>query len=381
VVETAHDSSKPMFRVTTSLEDGYVSQHVLAVTKALRGEYPAVVVCGPGPEPESGNDDPILQVRRVPLVRAVNPVHDARVLTRLHRLIAVEQPWLVETHMAKAGALGRLAALTSRFRPKTIHTFHCHALRDYFLARATRVYLEIERRLAPLTDRLVALTTQTKDECLSLGIGEPTQWRIVPFASDPEPPRVLRRQLDIREDAFVVGSFANRESDTGQAALLEAIRDTPDSHVVVGGGSDCRPTLEHGVRSSQLESRLHLAGWLTEIPGAMAEMDLVVLYGSDPGTPARIEEAAAVGHAVILVSTGGVEFPFREGRMSFRVPPDDPGAMASAIRQVRDDEPGRREMSEAARSFASRLALEPTLAALSELYSELRWADPARAPR
>ena len=53
---------------------------------------------------------------------------------RLARLIRRERPHILHTHTAKAGAIGRVAALLARAsaRPPIVHTFHGHVLRGYF---------------------------------------------------------------------------------------------------------------------------------------------------------------------------------------------------------------------------------------------------------
>jgi glycosyltransferase involved in cell wall biosynthesis len=352
------------------LGDGYVSRHILTVTKALDAEYPALIGSGRASRPESDVEAPAVSLRQLSLVRAVSPVHDVRALSQLRRLIAVERPWLVETHMAKAGTLGRLAALTSRWRPKTVHTFHIHALRDYFRASPTTMFLEIERRLARQTDRLVALSPQTRDECLDLGIGEVTQWRVVPFASQPGRPRVLRTSLGIPDDAFVVGIFFCREHDTDGTTLMEAIRLVPGLHLVVRGDGD-RPKLEEQARVASIEGRVHFAGWSAEIPGAMADADLMMLSNCPLHAQVQLRDAASLGCPVVTTGDRDVAAAASEGAVGVRVRPDDPSALASSIREMRHNERWRRELRAKAWSSAAAPTLEPTLAALRELYGEL----------
>ncbi|HUC38084.1 MAG TPA: glycosyltransferase [Acidimicrobiales bacterium] len=360
----------PILRVVTTLEDGSVSRHVLAVTRAVDTEHPAVLVAG-YPSLERGElRDSAVSTQRVPLVRAVSPLYDARALFALRGMVATHRPWMVETHMAKAGTLGRLAALTSDPRPKTIHTFHRHALRDYLRSAVARAFIEVERRLARSTDRLVALTPETRDECLDLGIGKASQWRIVPLALEPDPPLVLRRSLGIPPDVLLAGTFAGREGDTDHATLLEAVRLTPGLHLVIVGDGYDRAILGKSIHVAGLDDRVHLAGWLGDIPGTMHEVDLVAVSSRSRASPAELEKAAQAGRPLVAAAVGDTGSIVREGITGFQVPPCDPESMSQRFRAL-SDEAKRREMGQAASPLAKRLAIEPTIAAIRELYGEL----------
>src|SRR5207248_6808275 len=129
------------------------------------------------------------------------------------RLLKRFRPWLVHTHMAKAGTLGRVAASTMQPRPVTIHTFHGHVLGGYFKKPVERAFLEAERRLARRTDRLIAVSPEVRDELLDLGIGRPQQIDVVPLGLDLEPfldvtkpTGELRARLRVRQDEPLLGT-------------------------------------------------------------------------------------------------------------------------------------------------------------------------------
>src|SRR5204863_8422126 len=67
------------------------------------------------------------------LAQPVRPDRDAAALGSLVRLIRQFRPHVVHTHTAKAGFLGRQAALMAgRRRPVIVHTYHGHVLEGYF---------------------------------------------------------------------------------------------------------------------------------------------------------------------------------------------------------------------------------------------------------
>ncbi|MEJ7583480.1 MAG: glycosyltransferase, partial [Acidimicrobiales bacterium] len=117
------------------------------------------------------------------LGRAPNGLDDVRALATLVREVRRFRPHIVHTHTAKAGVLGRVAALAARAPgsgPALVHTFHGHLLHGYFPARITTAVIAAERLLARRTDRLVAVGARVRDELLAAGIGRPDRWAVLP---------------------------------------------------------------------------------------------------------------------------------------------------------------------------------------------------------
>ena len=74
------------------------------------------------------------------LGREIRPLQDLRTVWTLVRLIRRVRPDIVHTHTAKAGTVGRLAAILCRV-PVVVHTYHGHVLRGYFAAPKAAVFV------------------------------------------------------------------------------------------------------------------------------------------------------------------------------------------------------------------------------------------------
>ena len=123
---------------------------------------------------------PGLTVHRLPtLGRHIGLADDARALVALTAEMRCFRPHIVHTHTAKAGTLGRVAAILAR-APGRVHTFHGHLLHGYFGPHTSRLIVGAESALARRTDRLVAVGTQVRDDLLGAGIGQPGQYTVVP---------------------------------------------------------------------------------------------------------------------------------------------------------------------------------------------------------
>ncbi len=121
---------------------------------------------------------------RVPaLGREIRGPQDLRALRTLTALVRRIRPHIVHTHTAKAGTLGRLAAVLCR-TPIVVHTYHGHVLQGYFSPAKTRLFVGIERALARATDELVTVSPRVRDDLLALGIGRPDRFSVVPLGLD-----------------------------------------------------------------------------------------------------------------------------------------------------------------------------------------------------
>ncbi len=106
------------------------------------------------------------------LGRSVSLVADVRAFFALVAMIKKIAPDVIHTHTAKAGVLGRLAAILAGRKAKRVHTFHGHLLHGYFSGWKVKLVIAIEKFLAKRTDVLVAVGNQVKDDLLAAGIGK-----------------------------------------------------------------------------------------------------------------------------------------------------------------------------------------------------------------
>ena len=118
------------------------------------------------------------------LSREVSLLKDVQTFIKLWIELRRFRPDILHTHTAKAGALGRLAALFARV-PVRIHTFHGHVFHGYFGFAKTQVFLWVERILASFTDCIVVLCPSQKREIVDLyRIAPEKKIKIIPLGFD-----------------------------------------------------------------------------------------------------------------------------------------------------------------------------------------------------
>jgi glycosyltransferase involved in cell wall biosynthesis len=282
------------------------------------------------------------------LGREIRPLRDVRTLASLMRVIRRVRPHVVHTHTAKAGAVGRLAAVLCGV-PVVVHTFHGHVLRGYFSPAKTAVYRAIERGLAWRTDRLLTVTDRVRDELLALGVGRPGQYTTVPLGFDLAPlvqaagrRGELRAELDLGT-APLVGIVARLVPIKAHEVFLDAavrIRASlPEARFLVVGDGECRSALEARVDALGLRDAVRFLGWRADLDRLYADLDVVVLTSRNEGSPVALIEAMAAGVPVVATAVGGVPDVVAHDVSGLLAPMDDAAAVADhTVALLRDRE-------------------------------------------
>ncbi|MGR8010905.1 glycosyltransferase [Streptomyces hypolithicus] len=300
---------------------------------------------------------PQVRVCPVPtLGRAVRPTDDLRALSALTAAMRRFRPHIVHTHTAKAGALGRTAAVLARV-PVRVHTFHGHLLQGYFSPAKTRLVVQAERSLATVTDRLVAVGRSVRDDLLAAGIGRPGQYAVVPPGTTPAaaPGRSeARKQLGLPEDSLVVAYVGRvtriKRPDRFLSVAREVRRAFPAARFLVCGDGDLHGDLE---AAGDLGDSLHLLGWRADVETVYAASDMVLLTSDNEGMPVSLIEAGLAGLPAVATNVGSVAEVVQDGQTGLLARRDADELTRHTVRLLGDDSL-RRRMGEQARAWTAR---------------------------
>lgn len=298
-----------------------------------RGPYTSLLVCGQVGSHEGDMtylaEEYGVSPRIIPeLGREISPFGDLRALAALRRIIQEYRPRIIHTHTAKAGTLGRLAAIGSnifRKRPdkiKLVHTFHGHFFHSYFGRVRTGVFLRIERFLARFTDRIIVISAEQKrDIGERYRVAPPEKISVVPLGFNLERFSAYQgHRGDVRErflppdfrDKILVGLVGRLTAVKNHGLLLKAVRylrdrgeHTPFRFIIVGGG-ELREELVQCARDLGIEDLVLFLGWQRDMPALYHAMDIVALPSLNEGTPVTLIEAMASGKIVVATDVGGV---------------------------------------------------------------------------
>ncbi len=388
-------------RVIARLNMGGPALHVTYLAQGLaeRGYETTLVAGDVGRGEESMAfvaDRAGVEVVRLPgLSRDLSPLRDAVAAWRVARIIRRVRPDVVHTHTAKAGAIGRVAAVLAGRpgrRPVVVHTFHGHVLRGYFGRAGTLLFRAIETVLARATDRLVAVSPEVRDELVGLHVAPARKFSVVRLGIELEP-RVrfegdadeARRRHGIGVGKFVVGWFGRmtavkRTDDL--LTMLAGVRERGvDALLLFVGDGDDRDRLEQRAHDLGLARSCLFVGYQEDVAPWYAICDAVVLTSASEGTPVTIIEALAAGKPVVATRVGGVPDVVDEGETGFLVRPRDTHALAERLEILARDPERRAAMGAAGRErMLGRYAVDRLVDDVDELYRELLASRSPAAP-
>jgi glycosyltransferase involved in cell wall biosynthesis len=378
---------RTVVRIIDRLNVGGPALHAVLTARGLDpARYRTVLVLG-SVEPGEADMGYLLDGANVEHVvipslgRELRPLRDLYTAWRLFRVLRALKPDVVHTHKAKAGALGRVVALLCRV-PVRVHTYHGHVFHGYFGPAKTRLFVGIERALAPLTSRLVALSDELADELAGrYSLSSRARFTVVPLGLELGPftaarrhQGTLRARVGAAPEAPLVGIVGRMvpvkdHRSFVAAAQLIAERRPQARFVFIGGGE-----LEADVRAQAdrcgILSQCHFLGWQRELAPLYADLDALALSSVNEGTPVALIEAMAAGVPVAATAVGGVADLLRHGARGELAPPSDPAALAQAIERALTPEAAARAARQraevAAEHGAARLCDD-----LARLYDEL----------
>jgi len=310
------------------------------------------------------------------LGRSVSLVADIRAFFALVAMIKKIAPDVIHTHTAKAGVLGRLAAILAGRSAKRVHTFHGHLLHGYFSGWKVKLVIAIEKFLAKRTDVLVAIGNQVKDDLLAAGVGKSNQYRVF-FPGLVEPKKiskdVARQQFDMASGdiyvAYVGRMTAIKRPDRllNTAAEIKA-RNLPVKFIVAGAGDLFDATKRD---SERRDLPVKFLGWRKDIGALFAASDIAILTSDNEGIPLTLIQAAQASLPIVATGVGSVGDIVVHEVNGYLVN-TEPVALADALQKLAIDPVLRQIMGDAGRERTSRyFSLEKMCADHTELYQLL----------
>jgi glycosyltransferase involved in cell wall biosynthesis len=381
-----------ILRVIARLNMGGPALHVAYLTAGLRDRgYDTTLVAGTLARGEDsmafvaqGLDVPVVSLPE--LGREISPIRDLVATFRLAALIRRERPHILHTHTAKAGTVGRVAALVAgRARPPiVIHTFHGHVLYGYFGPLRSRFFRLLERWLARHTTVLVAVSPQVRDDLVALGVAPREKFAVVRLGIELEE-RVggaadardeTRRYLGIPPGTFAVGwvgrmTAVKRTDDVLEGFRRLRARGVDATLCLVGDGPD-RPQLEERAHELGVMRETLFLGYQEDVAPLYAAFDALVLPSGNEGTPVSVIEALAAGTPVVATRVGGVPDVVVDGEDGFLVEPGDADALAERLERLARDPELRKRLGTAGRDrVLPRYAVDRLVDDVDRLYRSL----------
>jgi glycosyltransferase involved in cell wall biosynthesis len=319
---------------------------------------------------------------------------DVASLMFLVREIRAWKPQILHTHAAKAGALGRVAALLAGRRrpPVIVHTFHGHVLTGYFPPLISAGFTVIERALARFTTCLIAVSEEVRADLVRLRVAPPERIVVLPLGFDfsrfevwekerQQRREAFRRGLGIPLDAPVVTLVARLEPIKRVDRFLRVanlIKEPNETHFLVVGDGALREELQESCEAAALGNRVIWAGLRTDMPDVYFASDVVAVTSDNEGTAVSAIEAQAAGLPVVTTRVGGMPTIVQHGQTGFVVDPKDEQGLAERLGWLLHNREVAGRFGQTGRDNRHRFSLDRLIDAIDTLYMCLLVSSRAR---
>ncbi len=316
---------------------------------------------------ELGHEPLVVAAPDAPLIRRLRSAGIAAAAVRMRgdwdlaaasRVRAVLRTWnadLIHAHDARAHAIA-LAALIGRKTLPLVVT-----RRVPFIPRGR---LKYGRRVG----RFIAISGAVRDALVTGGV-DPGRIDLV-YSGVPRPsmtkPRDWRLECRWPGDSVVCGIVGAMTAEKGVATLSEIGERLPDGsreriRLVLLGGKSAGAQSVGGLTAFR-------AGFVDEIHGAMAGLDILLHPSSAEGLGTAVIDAMALGVPPIAFRVGGLPELIDDQRSGLLVPAGNVAAFAAATDRLVRDEPLRKALAAAGPARAAQFSVERMVRGTQDVY-------------
>lgn len=264
------------------------------------------------------------------MFRSFSPLNDLLSIYQVYRVIRRYKPDIVHTHASKAGLIGRTAAYLGGVK-LIFHTFHGNVFDGYFGRVKTLLILLIERTLARITTKIIAISkTQKYDLVKKYRITNHDKIDVIKlgfnlslfFDKTDNKRNLFRNEWNISTEVTVVaiiGRLApikNHRLFLNSASIVKKKFSKPLLFMIVGDG-DQRDDLEllcknlgltHATMPRNVPTcDVLFTSWIKSIDRVVKAADVICLTSINEGTPVCLIESMAGGRPIVSTKVGGIE--------------------------------------------------------------------------
>ena len=327
--------------IVNSLNLGGTENLVVQMSRAFQAEYTVTVICldEPGLWAQKLRDEGI----------AVycfwrQPGIDLAMAGKIARFCKKHTIGLIHAHQCTPWFY---AALSRVLYPSPRLLFEEHG-RHYPERYSWKKYIINRWFIEKMTTKIVAVSADVRGRLVQYEGLSANRIDVVYNGVSPPPPidkdrrEVLRRQLGLQPEDFVIGTVGRLDAIKNIPLLLKALAEIHHKNtsvngslkgLLVGDGPE-REELQRITASLNIEKNIVFAGYRTDATDLLQCMDLFVLCSFSEGTSMALLEAMAAGIPAIVTDVGGNPELITNNANGWVIPTDSPADLIRAIHEA-----------------------------------------------
>lgn len=270
-----------------------------------------------------------------------NPLAVIKIIRQVRKAIIASHPDIVYCHSSFAGVFGRLAAIGTHC--KIVYNPHGWAFNMRSAsAQKLMVFRKMEQIFAPMTDKIVCISDAERESAKYNNVASEDKLALIPNGIDIDAVRsaipVKRSELDIADDAFVVGMVGRLSAQKAPEVFIRAAemihKKIPNSAFIIVGDGEQREEIEEYSRVHGLN--LVVTGWTDKPYSYLKAFDVAVLLSRWEGFGLAIVEYMAAEKNVVATRVDAIPSLIEDGEDGFLVDIDNPEQAADKVLWLRN---------------------------------------------
>jgi glycosyltransferase involved in cell wall biosynthesis len=234
------------------------------------------------------------------------------------------------------------------------------------------------RLMARAPDAVFAVSEQVRQHCIDVDLIDPARVKTIynglPLTDWQTDPRPAKSPGEVC--ITTVGNIRRvKGHDLFIRAAANLVQDFPDASFSIAGDilePDYFLELQTLVRDLKISEHFHFCGGIGNLREHLSQADIFVLPSRSEGFSNAIIEAMATALPIVATDVGGNAEAVEDGVSGFIVPPEDPGALSTAISRLLSDPSLAKAMGEAGKqTVAEKFTAEAMMLTITSAYRNL----------
>lgn len=323
---------------------GGVDRYIRMLLKYLDKEkFENVLVCSQDFHKED-YDGLVDSFEQIEMNRAIG-VNDLKSIGKVRKLIKKYNPDIVYAHSSKAGAIARVADIGLKNR--CVYNPHGWAFNMRCSAKKKAMYTAIEKMAAPFCDKIICISDAEKQSALDKKICREDKLHVIFNGVDIETYEngvhgaIKRRNLNIPEDAFVVGMVGRMSPQKAPDVFVKMAKQVkdkvPNAHFIIVGNGNQEDEIRKYAEDNGFSNSLHITGWVDNPMSYVELFDVACLLSRWEGFGLALPEYMMAGKPIVASRVDAIPNIIRNGENGLLVEVDDDiGASEAVLRIYRD---------------------------------------------
>jgi glycosyltransferase involved in cell wall biosynthesis len=297
-------------------------------------------------------EDQGVRMHAVKIKRSISPFTDILALWKIYQFLRKEKIEIVHTHTPKCSLLGQLAAKLAGV-PIIINTVHGFYFHENMRPFVRWFYIMMEKIAAKCSTMILSQNPEDIDTAVKLGICTREKIKFLGNGVDLNKfnldrfgdnfKKQKRKEINIPENAVVVGIIGRLVKEKGYLELFEAFREITAEHnnvwlVIIGPEEPEKADRISPETFKQygIENQTRWLGNRDDIPELLACCDIYALPSWREGFPRSAIEAAAMDLPVVATNIRGCRQVVDDGVTGRLVPVRNSQALAGVLMELID---------------------------------------------